>query len=248
MQPIDLLFDSMIEVEPYPTGVVRVPGRIPGTAFFPGGYGLWQRDGAVPQNPIMILGHDFHSEAGFRESLDRGGEVVIDNGQRVMGPTWRSLTCLLKAVDVDPSICFFTNAYMGLREGADPTGRFPGSNNPGFVERCRAFLRLQIRTMRPRAILTLGAWVPAFIAPLSPELECWTKTRSFFDIDNARPMIPNARFPGAPDVVCTVGALTHPSLRGPNVRHRRYAEARGHPAELQLIRNVLFHAAASGTH
>jgi len=247
MHPIDLLFHSMIEVEPYPTGVVNVPGRIAGTAFFPGGYGLWQADGPIPQDPIMILGHDFHSEVGFRESFDRGGEVVMEKGRPVMGPTWRSLVCLLKEADIDPSSCFFTNAYMGLRAGSGTTGRFPGSTDPGFVERCRAFLTLQIRTMRPRAILTLGAWVPSFIGPLSPELACWTKTTSFADIDNVGPMITDVRFPGAPDVLCAVGALTHPSLRGPNVRHRHYGGAQGHPAELQLIRDVLVHATASST-
>lgn len=237
----------MIDVEPYPAGVVRVPDRIPGIAFFPGGYGLWRIDEAVPQHPIMILGHDFHSETGFRESYSRGGEVIIEHGQHVMGPTWRGLIRLLEEADIDPVICFFTNAYMGLREGTGTTGRFPGSTDPGFVERCRAFLMLQIRTMRPHAILTLGAWVPSFIAPLSPELKCWAKAKSLVEVDNIGPMIPGARFPDAPDVVCTVGALTHPSLRGPNIGRRQYGEAQGHAAELRLIRDVLFHARVSST-
>jgi hypothetical protein len=45
---------------PYPPGVVPVTQRIPGTAFFPGGYGLWsgEQDNEVvspfPFKGIMV--------------------------------------------------------------------------------------------------------------------------------------------------------------------------------------------------
>src|SRR6476620_3465173 len=79
----------------YPAGVVRVPEPIPGLAFFPGGYGLWDTgpDRPLPDFPVggvMVLGHDFHSEAGYRDSLARGRESPTQ-------PTWRNLLALLNA-------------------------------------------------------------------------------------------------------------------------------------------------------
>ena len=61
-------------VEPYPKGVVPVPERLPGTAFFPGAAGLWAFDPDAPLPPmpvggVMVLGHDFYSEAGYRRFL-----------------------------------------------------------------------------------------------------------------------------------------------------------------------------------
>jgi hypothetical protein len=247
---IELLFNAVNMTAPFPEGVVGMPGRIRGTAFFPGGFGVWDIDGGaspIGRPSIMILGHDFHSETGYRKSFDRGGEVTIKDGRLVMGPTWHGLVQLLKSAHVDPAQCFFTNAYMGLREGDGTTGRFPGSTDPAFVDRCRTFLALQIQTMRPSAILTLGAWVPSFIAPLSPELKSWSKARALVDVDKIGPIIPNAHFPDATNLVCAVGALTHPSLRGPNVGRRCYDGVRGHTAELHLIRDVLLHAQIPNT-
>lgn len=56
-----------------------MPERLGGTAFFPGGAGLWDaRLGrALPPMPVggvMVLGHDFYSEAGFRKFAARRGE------------------------------------------------------------------------------------------------------------------------------------------------------------------------------
>lgn len=47
----------------YPSGAIPVPEAIAGTAFFPGGHGLWMEEGApsFPVGGIMVLGHDFHS-------------------------------------------------------------------------------------------------------------------------------------------------------------------------------------------
>ncbi len=78
----------------------------------------------------MVPGHDFYSEAGFRRFAAKSTK----------GPTWHNLLALLARVGIEPERCFFTNAYMGLRAGSRNTGRFPGARDPGFVERCRAFL------------------------------------------------------------------------------------------------------------
>ncbi len=76
----------------------------------------------MPVGGVMVLGHDFYSEAGFRRFAKRG--------ESTKGPTWRNLLALLARVGIGPERCFFTNAYMGLRAGSRNTGRFPGRETP----------------------------------------------------------------------------------------------------------------------
>lgn len=221
-------------VEPYPEGVVPVPERLPGTAFFPGGMGLWQPGGTPPPMPlggVMVLGHDFYSEAGYRRFLARRGEST-------RGPTWRNLLALLARVGIDPERCFFTNAYMGLRAGSRNTGRFPGARDPGFVERCRAFLAEQIRAQEPRLILTLGSHVPAVLAPLSEDLAPWIGAPSLKSLDEAGcPLVPSARFPDG--LRATVAALVHPSIRWASVLGRRYRDLEGDAAEVSILKDAI---------
>ncbi|QIN77247.1 hypothetical protein GBA65_00510 [Rubrobacter marinus] len=234
--PVERLFELLGTVEPYPEGVVPVPEKLPGTAFFPGGTGLWQPDGAPPPMPIggvMVLGHDFYSEAGYRR-------FVAERGESTRGPTWRNLLALLARVGVGPERCFFTNAYVGLRAGSRNTGRFPGSRDPGFVERCREFLGEQLRAQKPRLVLTLGSYVPAVLAPLSGDLAPWLRAASLKALDEAgRPLIPNARFPSVPGGEVAVAALVHPSIRWASVLGRRYAGLEGDAAEVAMLEEAL---------
>jgi len=191
MHPVDQLIASMSMVEPYPAGVIRVPARIPGVAFFPGGAGLWDaKVGAphpsMPVGGVMVVGHDFHSEAGFRASLEQGTEVPATqrSGYR-SPPTWTGLRRLFEAARIPLEQCFFTNAYMGLREGKGTTGRFPGSRDAQYVDRCRQFFLRQLEAQRPSVILTLGRWVPPFLAPLSAQLADWEDSASLQSIDAA---------------------------------------------------------------
>src|SRR5690242_9461147 len=136
--PVENLFALLAQVEPYPAGVVAPRGRISGTAFFPGGWGLWgtAADQDVPPMPIggvMVLGHNFDSEVGFAYSLSHEGE-------KLKGPTWRTLRRVLTQARIALEACFFTNAYMGLKAGSEPTGKFPGAQNAAFVSRCQWFL------------------------------------------------------------------------------------------------------------
>jgi len=229
--------DLSAAVEPYPAGVLPVPEPIIGTAFFPGGFGLWNPAATKPLPPmpragVMVLGQDFHSEEGYRESLEQGFESPTQ-------PTWFWLARLLGEAGIDPARCYFTNAYMGLRaEGK--TGRFPGASSPAFVERCRKFLGRQLAIQRPRAILTLGLPAARFLASLSSALTDWTKALGMRQIDVAGPVRQGARFHGVPDLEATVVALTHPSLRPANVRRRRWENLAGHDAELAMIRKAMF--------
>ena len=241
MHPAESLWNSHHPSFDYPPGVIRVPTPISGIAFFPGGYGLWRPDIAEPLPPfpvggVMVLGHDFHSEAGYTESLARTREAETQ-------PTWRQLLKFLAEVDITPVECFFTNAYLGLRAGSNTTGKFPGAASAPFVNHCLAFLRSQISAQRPRLILTLGVNVPPLIGQLAPQLEPWTRGRGLKHLDAVGPVQHRVRFDETLDHTATVVALTHPSLRDAGVRHRRYRGGSGHHAELQMMADARAHTA-----
>jgi uracil-DNA glycosylase len=222
-------------VAPYPPGIVPVKQLIAGTAFFPGGNGLWsaQNDGCFADFPfggIMILGHDFGTLDSQRKSLELGHERECS--------TWKNMMPFLESAGVSLSDCFFTNFYMGLRESTQITGKFPGANDSAFVQRCQNFLSRQIQFQKPRAILMLGTWVPSLLAPLSRELAPWLKAKSFSRIDQAGGLITHCRFLGVAHPV-NVAALTHPSFRGSNVHRRRYGSKTGDAAELAIVKKAI---------
>lgn len=222
-------------VSPYPPSVLPVKELVKGTAFFPGGFGLWSEnnDGSFDDFPfggVMILGHDYGSKESHDLARKRGDELDC--------ATWRNLMSLLNEAKIPLSQCFFTNVYMGLRKGCRNTGKFPGSSDQAFVDRCQSLLSNQIRLQHPRIILTLGIWVPRLLAPLSKELECWRSVRNFQDLDTVGALIRNCRFEGVAKPVQVV-ALTHPCMRGSNVKTRRFSSHRGHAAELAMIKKVV---------
>ena len=237
--PVDYLFERLADWT-YPPGVVPVPQKkIPGTAFFPGGYGLWrERPGAnlppMPLGKVMVLGQDFNNERGYSKALQVGHELDI--------PTWRGagrgrgLLGLLRDANISPRDCFFTNAYMGLRpDESNNTGPFPGGTAKGFVERCQSFLQEQIAVQQPRLLLVLGLEVVRFIAPLSlPDFAAWRDAGDWGDVDAAGPVKHQARFDGGGKMA--VVALVHPSKGHLNQRHRRYYGRTGDEAELTMLR------------
>lgn len=221
----------------YPLGVLPVPRPIPGIAFFPGGYGLWRLNPAdpLPTFPVggtMVIGHDFHSDSGYKASLVRGREAATQ-------PTWLNLLALLRRAEIQPERCFFTNLYLGLRAGAATTGPFPGSRDHVFVEYCRRFLVHQIETQKPSVILSLGINVPLHLGRLSPQLADWSLHQGLKYLDAGGPVRFGVTFEGLDDVRTTVVALTHPSLRSASVRLRRYRSATGDAAELAMLRDAM---------
>lgn len=239
--PVERLFERLATFGPYPAGVVPMTGRIAGTAFFPGGAGLWNvRPGAalppMPVGGVMVLAHNFDSETSFERSLTRGVE-------HTNGPTWGVLRKLFGSVAISMERCFFTNAYLGLKAGSDPTGRFPGADDPDFVRRCQAFLLEQVQVQQPTLILTLGKEVPPVLAPLAPELARWRGIRSLNELDDrGAALVSPVRFPGVAHPV-TALALTHPSFRHLNLPMRRFDGLRGDEAERALLREALQKAA-----
>jgi uracil-DNA glycosylase len=209
--------------------VIRVPEPIIGTAFFPGGYGLWNPADslplpAFPVGGVMVLGHDFHSEAGYNASFARGHESSTQ-------PTWRNLLPVLERSGISPTECFFTNVFMGLRAGTGTTGEFPGARNADFVDHCQKFLLSQIRALRPTLIVTLGIKAPEILGALSPQLLPWSAGPGLKHLDEAGPVRRDVQFSGFPGFSTIAVALVHPSLRSASVRHRRYKGLAGAKAE-----------------
>lgn len=233
----ELLFEKVSAVEPYPPGVRPVPEQLPGLGFFPGGRGVWVSGGRsepMPFGKVMILGQDFHSYQGYEASRKKGGESPNS-------PTWKHLLGLLSELALSPGDCFFTNAYMGLRDGPSATGKFIGARDKGFVQRCRSFFQQQLIMQRPRLIAALGVQVVRFLVGTSRDLESWKDATGFGYLDdNNLAKVDSVHF-GTDDgeIECTVVALTHPSFRPRNVGRRRYGDAVGELAELKLFRDSL---------
>jgi uracil-DNA glycosylase len=235
LHPVEYLFERLREVAPYPPGVVPVPGWIRGTAFFPGGTGLWQTGPELPPMPVggvMILGHNFDTLAGFQRSLTHAGE-------NLRGETWRNLLHLLDKVDIPRQRCFFTNAYMGLIDVPSALGRFPGAQDAAFVARCIWFLSEQIRVMRPRLICTLGKEVIPILAQLTPNLTFWRDIHGLPEMDAANAsLVCPVGFTGVPYPL-GVTALTHPAMRHLNIGRRRHRDLRGDDAEVTMLVDAL---------
>jgi len=125
---------------------------IQGTAFFPGGTGLWRGckpngplPDVFPEHSIMFVAHNFGSPADFSSLKASGGNVTL--------LTWKRLLAVLGTAKVPPTGCFFTNALMGLRPGI-ATGRMPGA--PEYLDQCNQFLICQIEIVRPSHVVALG--------------------------------------------------------------------------------------------
>jgi hypothetical protein len=234
----EALWAQLHDIDRYPPGVQPVPKPIEFTAFFPGGYGVWgARAGKpvppIPRGGIMVVGQDFYTARGYRQIVRAGEKSLIAR-------TWTHLRELLEEVGIDLSRCFFTNAYMGLRNGGRNVGEFPGARDAAFVEVCRQFFREQLRAVAPRCVLTLGRFVPGFMAPLSPQLACWDGVRSLRTLDAAgTSLITAAEFPDVLGSPVVMGVLVHPSFRPRTVASRRYAGTEGDAAEIALVRAAL---------
>jgi uracil-DNA glycosylase len=218
---------------PFPKGVVEVPELITGTAFFPGGLGLWMEGrispGKFPTEQIMVVGQDFNSSATYDRVRVLGTEVGTS-------ATWRNLRGILSAAGVSLDRCFFTNLYMGLRDGGTETGKFPGARDKDFVRRCLDFLNLQLQVARPKLILTLGLEPLQGLAAAIPGLPAPKTLSSCAEIYRSVPLAHGGT---------AIVALTHPSFYYANVWRRRYATFVGAGAEQAMIRAGLVAAFGS---
>ena len=137
----------------YPTHIHRVePPHVVGTAFYPGGCGLWcgfehfaPAPEAFPDSPAMIVAHNYSGAAAYRKLRAKGGEA---------DSWWRNKVIpLLSIAGIDHTNAFFTNALMGLRDGAS-TGSMNATKE--FENECSLFLLEQIRIVKPSVIIAFG--------------------------------------------------------------------------------------------
>lgn len=95
-------------------------------------------DGPLPAFPyggVMFVAHNLDDEGRFcagRRRVEFTAAPTVHGGADSPMLTWKSLYRLLDNAEVSASECFFTNAYVGLKAGDDPTGRFPGARDGEF--------------------------------------------------------------------------------------------------------------------
>lgn len=242
-KPLAQLFDAVRAMPADPAGRLRPipPGPIiEGTAFFPGGTGLWgaPRNTRFPVGGVMAVGNTFDSLDGFRRSLERRAEVVLrGDTEWTDGPTWRHLIALLRAAGIEPSECWFTNAYPGLIDQAGGSNigaaRLPRTGD--LYRWCQTFFTDSVRRMRPRLILALGAEPIRFVGRLA-DIPTWT-AGSLRRIDQAGSAVQPVVVGDTPTVAV---ALLHPCLRHANLRRRQLpAPRRGTDPEVALLSSAL---------
>lgn len=216
-------------VRPFPPGVSAVPEPIQGTAFFPGGLGLWfespttDHDVDFPTGGCMVVGQDFNSIAAYERARQKGSELGTS-------PTWQVLRRLLTRFGLQPERCFYTNAYMGLRIEGREIGRFPGYRDSEFVTRCAMFFRRQLSVARPRLILTLGMEP---LRMLGSRVFGIQVPRTLTACDNIYRRV------NLDHGVAVLVVLTHPSLYSANVWRRRYYHFTGEEAEAAMVQDAI---------
>ena len=231
VHPVVEFREVLGQLDRYPLGVVPVPEPIDGTAFFAAGPGLYCEQlpsvAGLPLFPFgktMFIGNNLDAEGPYRQRLASG---IAHGDHRQPMRTWRGMYQLLDAAHVNRRDCFFTNAYVGLIEGDKPTGRFPGASDPEFSTWCEDFLRLQIGTMKPAVVATIGADARKFMSRLSPDLSAWRRAPST--------AVHEAVIDGHP---LQAVALAHPSMYPASARSRRFEEKQGVAADAALLRSA----------
>jgi uracil-DNA glycosylase len=217
-----------------PESLTQGSGRIPGTAFFPGGDGLVlpRVNEEVPD--VLVVGHDFGTLAYFGECIGRGEE-------RLTQATWKGISSRLEDAKIDRQRCMFTNAFVGYRKTGRNADSFPARCDRDYVGRCRRLLALQIDLLQPRVIVALGKYLPSFLAPLSADLKKWSAAQEFAALDRVGALVVDATFSGHS---ANVGVLVHPSFGRLNVGRRRYVaidgtEHVGSDAEVAILRDAV---------
>jgi uracil-DNA glycosylase len=163
--------------------------------------------------------------------------ALVENSDADMkSTTARELVKLLADVSIPLRDCFFTNALFGVRQTGSDIRRSLGWQSPRFIERCADALWLQIQLIRPRVLVCLGLNAPDLLVQLFPQCRHW-QTNNFAHIDRNG----NALLRLTPPVasVRRLAILLHPSFRKSNLHRRSYGGAKGHGAEVQLLRDSM---------
>ncbi|SMP80307.1 hypothetical protein [Noviherbaspirillum suwonense] len=225
------LFNKLATLAPWPAELLPVPTLVDGTAFFPGGAGLWQESSATTSPDIMVIGQDFST---FAEHAD----MLAGQSRDIDSKTWVNFRALASTTGLDLCRCFFTNAVMGLRAYGSSEGPNPGYHrgNLEFMQRSQEFLSLQISVLRPKLILVLGLRAAVVLSACTPELKEWSLGKHKPIDDSGRAFFAKVRIS---DVEVPIALLTHPSRWYRNVQLRRYGGMTGREAEYALLQDAI---------
>jgi uracil-DNA glycosylase family 4 len=203
------------------------PVPIQGLGFFPATSGSFHSSVLnVPLNRrVMFVGQDFGCKA-YVMRCRKVPDADIKSGTGLV------LHQLIQKTGIPIEDCFFTNALFGVRVGKTNIGRSPGWNSQDFLKRCTDALRLQIDVVQPSAIICLGRAAPELLVRIFDECQSWIG-KTFKEIDQSgQQLITLARRVGS---VSTLAILVHPSFRRLNVQSRRFRNAEGTNAEVELL-------------
>lgn len=229
----EALFSKTNIVAPYPNNVKPIEKMLNMTAFFPGGRGVWSENYSDEFPSILVLGQDFSTVDEYN--------AMLNNNQNDLGcATWRNLIKLFEEANIDLKKCFYSNVFMGLRDGVTKnTGEFPGFKDKEFVKRNLKFLKIQIETIKPKLIITLGRYAAEMLSSIADSgLESWSNWRALLDENIG--FKDNVSFYGHR---CRCVALTHTSLRHLNVGRRIYTNNQGrfngNSAEVHMLKDTM---------
>lgn len=219
---VSQLREQLKAIAPYPKGCVGFDGKptMNGTAFFPGGDGLWKPtpddDPEFPFGGTLVLGSDFGDEAWFDAQFE-DDRTWRDETE---GATWRGLLNLTDLAGIERASLFCTNAWPVLREGDEPVkGGIPGALDAAFTERCIGFFKTTIELMKPSLVIPLGVAPTRFVGVAASN--AWASASTWKQIDE---------MPVAHAFDAKIVPVVHPSM--PNRRHRVAAKTLAEEAAL----------------
>jgi len=207
--------------------------QLNGVGFFPAAKGVYGVDREplrdIPVGGVLALGHDWGTVQDYNDCLRRDAENIGGNA------TWRNMTRFFACVEIDLRTVYFTNFFIGLREGPSSTGEFPGNkfplakNNDSYVAACQELVLKQIIAQRPKLLIVYGAYLPKLMAPLAGKLNDWSKFNGFQGLDKGgNQLIDDVVFEfGGTSHTSTVVSLVHPCYRQRTAQYRSWTNIHG---------------------
>lgn len=237
----------------WPEGVAEFNfQQLGGVGFFPGTKGVYVGDGKkmkdIPVGGVMVLGHDWGTVNDYENCKKLDAENIVGNR------TWDGMRKFFRNLEIDLSEIYFTNFFMGLREGASSVGEFPGEGYPAaknktaYVDACRKLVRMQIVTQKPKVLIVYGAHLPRLMSPLLENADAmgWNTFEGFKDMDkNGAPLVSEVNFEFTGEThLTTVVSLVHPCYRSRTVQHRSWNidqenVLHGDAAEKEMMREAM---------
>lgn len=229
-----ILQSHVNETGDWPKGVVKFEyPQLKGVGFFPAAKGVYGIDREplrdIPVGGVLALGHDWGTVQDYKDCLNRDAENIGGNA------TWRNMKQFYDRINIDLRTVYFTNFFIGLREGPSSTGEFPGNkfppakNNDKYIAACQELVLKQIIAQRPKLLIVYGAYLPKLMAPLAVKLNGWSQFNGFKGLDKGgNQLIDDVVFEyGGTSHTSTVVSLVHPCYRQRTAQYRSWKNIQG---------------------